>query len=86
MVKILTFIASPYKIVLLLNLDIQLTIPKKNAMKYYASYHTYSTSKEFIEHDIKKYFKWYVDSLKCKIKEAKNAEKNLNQLLKHNLI
>ena len=68
------------------NLDIQLTIPKKNVMKYYASYYTYSTSKEFIEHDIKKYLKWYVDSLKWKIKEAKNAEKYLNQLLKHNLI
>ena len=68
------------------NLDIQLTIPKKNVMKYYASYYTYSTSKEFIEYDIKKYFKWYVDSLKWKIKEAKNAEKDLNQLIKHNLI
>lgn len=68
------------------NLDIQLTIPKKNAMKYYAFYYTYSTSKEVIEHDIKKNLKWYFDSLKRKIKEAKKAEKDLNQLLKHNLI
>ena len=67
-------------------LDIQLTITRIYAMKGYTFYYTYSTSKEFIEHEIKTYFKWHVDSLKCKIKEAKNAEKNLNQLLKHNLI
>ena len=68
------------------NLDIQLTITRKYAMKGYTSYYTYSTSKEFIEHEIKTYFKWHVDSLKYKIKEAKKAEKDLSQLIKHNLI
>lgn len=68
------------------NLGISLTITRKNVMKDYTTYYTYSTSKEFIEHEIKTYFKWYVDSLKYKIKEAKKAEKNLSQLIKHNLI
>lgn len=68
------------------NFGISLDISKKNVMKDYTSYYTYSTSKEFIEHEIKKYFKWYVDSLKYKIKEAKKAEKDLSQLIKHNLV
>ena len=67
-------------------LGISLCIARKNAMKDYTSYYTYSTSKEFIENEIKTYFKWYVDSLKYKIKEGKKAEKDFNELLKYNLI
>lgn len=68
------------------NLDMALSIARKDVMKDYTSYNTYSTSKEFIENEIKKYFKWYVDSLKDKIKEGKKAEKDFNELLKYNLI
>ena len=67
-------------------LGISLCIASKNTMKDYTSYYTYSTSKEFIENEIKKYFKWYVNSLKDKIKEGKKAEKDLSQLIKHNLV
>lgn len=68
------------------NLGISLKISRKNVMKDYTSYYTYSTSKEFIENEIKTYFKWYVDSLKYRIKEGKKAEKDFNELLKYNLI
>ena len=55
---------------------------KSNVMKAYKPYHIYSTSKDFIEKEIKNYFKCYIASLKYKIKEGKKAEKDFNELLK----
>lgn len=57
-----------------------------NVMKAYKPYHTYSTSKEFIEKEIKYCVKQYMTALKEKIKYGKRAEKELNELLNSNII
>ena len=57
-----------------------------NVMKAYKTYHTYSTSKEFIEKEIKYCVKQYMTALKEKVNEGKKAEKDLNKLLNSNII
>ena len=57
-----------------------------NVMKAYKPYHTYSTSKEFIEKEIKRCVKQYITALKEKVNEGKKAEKELNKLLNSNII
>ncbi len=57
-----------------------------NVMKAYKPYHTYSTSKEFIEKEIKYCVKQYMTALKEKIKYGKRAEKELNELLNSKII
>ena len=59
---------------------------KKNVMKCYTNYYIYSTSKEYIEKEIKYNFKNYIIALKEKIKYGKRAEKEYNALLKANVI
>lgn len=56
-----------------------------NVMKAYKTYHIYSTSKEFIEKEIKRCVKQYMTALKEKVKEGKKAEKDLNELSKINI-
>ena len=55
-------------------------------MKCYTNYYIYSTSKEYIEKEIKYNFKNYIIALKEKIKYGKRAEKEYNALLKANVI
>ena len=57
-----------------------------NVMKAYKPYHIYSTSKEFIEKEIKNYVKQYTTALKEKVNEGKKAEKELNKLLNSKII
>lgn len=59
---------------------------KKNVMKCYTNYFIYSTSKEYIEKEIKYNFNNYIIALKEKIKYGKRAEKELNELLNSNII
>jgi hypothetical protein len=59
---------------------------KKNVMKCYTNYFIYSTSKEYIEKEIKYNFNNYIIALKEKIKYGKRAEKELNDLLNSNII
>ena len=57
-----------------------------NVMKAYKPYNTYSTSKEFIEKEIKRCVKQYMIALKEKVNEGKKAEKDLNKLLNSKII
>jgi hypothetical protein len=57
-----------------------------NVMKAYKPYHMYSTSKEFIEKEIKRCVKQYMTALKEKVNEGKKAEKELNELLNSKII
>ena len=56
-----------------------------NVMKAYKPYHTYSTSKEFIEKEINRCVKQYMTALKEKVNDGKKAEKELNELSKVNI-
>ena len=62
------------------NLGISLNVYRKNTMKDYTSYYTYSTSKEYIENEIKTHFKWYINLLKLKVKEGEKSKKTLSEL------
>ena len=62
------------------NLGISLNVYRKNTMKDYTSYYTYSTSKEYIENEIKTHFKWYINLLKDKVKEGEKSKKTLSEL------
>lgn len=59
---------------------------KSNVMKAYKPYNIYSTSKEFIEKEIKRCVKQYMTALKEKVNEGKKAEKDLNELLNSKII
>ena len=58
---------------------------KKNVMKCYTYYYIYSTSKEYIEKEIKNNLKSYFNSLNHSIIKGKLAEKELNELSKVNI-
>lgn len=59
---------------------------KSNVMKEYKTYKLYSTSKEFLKKEIKTCFKYYINSLKRKVKYGKEAEKEINELLNSKII
>ena len=59
---------------------------KSNVMRAYKPYNIYSTSKEFIEKEIKHCVKQYITALKEKVNEGKKAEKELNELLNSKII
>ena len=54
-------------------------------MKCYTYYYIYSTSKEYIEKEIKNNLKSYFNSLNHSIIKGKLAEKELNELSKVNI-
>lgn len=61
---------------------IYLNMPK-NKVQANNGYYFYSTSKKIIECYIKNRIKYYINSLKHKVKDGENAKKILNELDKH---